>query len=374
MAELFSEDSKVSVLTVKPCYPNSSMYSQQYYVDYRYEIFQVSTFFKKYSSNLFLRLIFYLDIFIRLSIKSIILSKEKDLIIVTSPPIFVGLVGVVLRCIFRKKVFLDLRDLWPKTLEGIGRMNHKAILKIAYFFEKIIYFSLNHIVINSMGFYGYLISKGVDSKKISYVPNSLSRKELIETRNYMKLDYDVNRILIVYIGNIGLAQDLTKFLELAIRYQSHKSIHFKIIGHGIKKQELMKLIQNYELKNISVLKPCSREEANYTLRRADISFVGLNHNPIFEEVLPGKVIDYLGNGIPVLADTAGVSADIISKAKAGLVIRDIDVLTDPIIDSFIFNIHQRKAYSLNAYNYARKFFNWEINFKVLKESIENYDR
>ncbi|MEY8498737.1 glycosyltransferase family 4 protein [Enterococcus avium] len=370
MAELFSKENKVSVLTVKPCYPNSVMYKKHSYKTNQYEVFQVTTFFKRYSSNLFFRLLFYLDVFIRLIIKAIILSKDKDIIIVTSPPIFVGLVGIFLKYIHRKKVVLDLRDLWPKTLEGIGRLNYKVILRIAYFFEKKMYCSLDYILINSMGFYDYLISKGVDTNKISYVPNSLTINELIDSRNNLELNIKNDEILIVYIGNIGLAQDLTKFLELAIRYRFYSNIQFKVIGHGLRKQELLNFIKRNHMKNVSVLKPCSRKEANSVLKQSTISFIGLNHNPVFEDVLPGKLIDSLGNGIPILADTSGISAEIVSKAKAGLVIREIDVLMDPIIDSFIFDAHKRRLYSLNAYNYAKKFFNWQINFEILKKGIK----
>lgn len=109
--------------------------------------------------------------------------------------------------------------------------NKKWILKIAYKLENSIYHAADQIIINSKGFFSYIVSKGIEPKLISFIPNSLTEEEL----SIVPKENNSDNLTIIYTGNIGLAQDITKLISVAEYLQDYKNITFKIIGYGYKK-------------------------------------------------------------------------------------------------------------------------------------------
>lgn len=83
---------------------------------------------RKYSRSVLNRLIYYLEVAFRMLLFVMRKRRGYDLVFVTSPPIFVGIVGVVAKWRFKSKLLLDIRDLWPESLKGVGVFNYKPII------------------------------------------------------------------------------------------------------------------------------------------------------------------------------------------------------------------------------------------------------
>ena len=67
-------------------------------------------------------------------------SRNKyDIIIVSSPPLFVAITAYILSLVKRVPFIFEIRDLWPESAIDTGILQNKLIIKFAYFFESYIY-------------------------------------------------------------------------------------------------------------------------------------------------------------------------------------------------------------------------------------------
>src|SRR5690242_7119759 len=63
-------------------------------------------------------------------------TKGKfDVLIVTSPPLFIGLSGFIVSLFKRIPFVFEVRDLWPESAIDTGVLKNKLIIKLAYWFE-----------------------------------------------------------------------------------------------------------------------------------------------------------------------------------------------------------------------------------------------
>lgn len=369
--ELTGMGYEVTVLTSDPSYPNRNLYKDSQFWDeeevHTEDIVRVKPRTKKYTRNIVNRLLLYIEVAIRLMLAIVGLHKRYDYIFVSTPPIFVGIAGLFAKWKLRAKLILDVRDLWPESLLGVGVFNHHWILKAAYKLEAYLYRSADHIIINSKGFLSYLLEKGREERTISFMPNSLTEQEL-----QMNVEPVENgRINVIYTGNIGLAQDILKLIDVAQLLQPYTHIHFTIIGYGYRKADVQTIIKEKNLSNITIMRPTSRRNTLKQVASAHIAYVSLVEKDVFDTVLPGKVIDYMCMKKPIIGDVSGYAQRVLEEAGCGLVAKErtADEISRLILE-LAENQSLRKQLGDNGYRYAFQSWRWKENIKVLVKAME----
>ena len=99
--------------------------------------------------------------------------KKPDIMIASSPHFFVGWAGVLLHWLRRFPFILDVRDIWPESIQAVGAKIPGPIIFILEIMEKIMYNSAKHIVAVGDGYKQRLVEKGVAENKISVVMNGV---------------------------------------------------------------------------------------------------------------------------------------------------------------------------------------------------------
>ncbi|MFT0602936.1 glycosyltransferase family 4 protein [Bacillus cereus] len=371
--ELNERGYDVKILTSDPSYPNRNLYKDSsYWYDENIEkdIVRIHPKTRKYTRNLFRRLILYIEVAFRL-ILAICKDKEKyDYIFVSTPSIFIPVAGMFAKRKMKAKLIVDVRDLWPDSLIGIGFFNKNWILKFAYKLEYKIYHAADNIIINSKGFYSYISSTGIAPNRISFMPNSLTEKELstVPKKNIS------DQLTVIYTGNIGLAQDIEKLILIAEHLKEYKNISFKIIGYGYQKKELGESIEAKQLPNMQLIEPKNREDTLAEIVDADIAYVSLVEKDVFKKVLPGKVMDYMSMRKPIVADVAGYAKEVIEDAQCGFVTEDRTVAE---LSDYIIKLAQdkqlRNRLGENGYQYAFRTLRWKTNIETLLKILEERD-
>ncbi|AFH86646.1 glycosyl transferases group 1 family protein [Bacillus anthracis] len=298
-------------------------------------------------------------------------DKEKyDYIFVSTPSIFIPVAGMFAKRKMKAKLIVDVRDLWPESLIGIGFFNKNWILKFAYKLEYKIYHAADNIIINSKGFYSYISSTGIAPNRISFMPNSLTEKELstVPKKNIS------DQLTVIYTGNIGLAQDIEKLILIAEHLKEYKNISFKIIGYGYQKKELGESIEAKQLPNMQLIEPKNREDTLAEIVDADIAYVSLVEKDVFKKVLPRKVMDYMSMRKPIVADVAGYAKEVIEDAQCGFVTEDRTVAE---LSDYIIKLAQdkqlRNRLGENGYQYAFRTLRWKTNIETLLKILEERD-
>ena len=370
--ELESLGHEVTILTMEPAYPNRNLYRDSRYWEQDnppHQVIRLKMRTRKYSHNLYNRLLLYTEMmykFIRTVRK---LRPQYDYILASTPAIFVGMAGVVAKKRLNCPLILDVRDLWPDSLLGTGVFNHKPIIALAGWIEKKIYRASKHIIVNSEGFKPHIISKGVEAEKISFMPNSLNNKEMMS--NWF-LAEDKKTMTVVYTGNVGLAQDLDIFLKAAELLKHRPDVSFKIMGYGYRYNELKDRVKQVKMDNLEIIDASNKKDALEVVNQADIAFVSLVPQRVFDKVLPGKIVDYMSMGKPIIGAVSGYSAELIRQANCGLVCeeRDPHVIV-ALIERLLNSKELRTSLGNSGYEYALQHFQWEQNISILDQILEN---
>lgn len=363
--QLKKKNFDVTIFTSEPSYPNKKIYENGDFWDEetlnndKDNIVRIRIGTRKYSNNIMNRLFYYLEITLKFIFLILMDKKRYDYIFVTSPPIFTGFVGLIAKYRYKCKFILDIRDLWPESLKGVGVFNYPFILMIFGALEKLLYRKSDKIVINSLGFQEHIQNKGISKSKLLFIPNGAVIEELapIKRENSSKK--------IIYAGNLGLAQD-TEFINQLVPLLNEQGIKLTIIGYGVNKKQLINSIKEY--KNVTVINPMTKKQVFKIISEHDLGLVTLKDKEVFKTVLPGKIIDYLTCGVPIVGVIDGYAKEIVEKEQVGIashtnnpqqLLSSIKKLLD---DDLL-----RKEMSERGQNLILNNFNWETNIEKLVE-------
>lgn len=361
--------SDVHVLTSEPLYPTAELYTDAMFWDEptldAAHVTRIQPRDVRATTNLWKRLHLFIEQFF-LAVKEVRQDpKQYEYIYATTPSIFMGLVGVVAKHVKQAPLILDVRDLWPESLVGVGITKSRLLLRPLYWLEKWMYHQADQIVINSEGFRSYIEQKGIDASRIHYIPNSIEENEWLIKRRQVS-----EQVRVVYTGNIGLAQDVFLLLDVAERLMVDRNIEFHVVGYGYHKEKFEKLIAERKLTNIHFMNAMPRWDALKQLAKSDIAFATLVESTAFDTVTPGKIIDYMAMGCAIVGAVSGHAAKVIEASGAGVVSRDRS--RDEIVRQIRHlanNPEERALMGRSGVSYVQTHFDWEQNEERLFEAI-----
>jgi glycosyltransferase involved in cell wall biosynthesis len=127
------------------------------------------------------------------------------------------------------------------------------------------------------------------------------------------------KFVVLYGGNIGLAQGLDVFVEAARLLREHPDIHFVIVGSGVEKENLEGLVRDYGLTNFEFIGQQPKEQVLAYFSAADLLFAHLKEAPHRVGTVPEKILAYMACGRPVLmAAQEGAAVDVIREHGCGV--------------------------------------------------------
>lgn len=266
----------------------------------------------------------------------------------------------------------EVQDLWPEWSRTVNLGISNGVYSILDALQVGLYKKADRITTISKGFKGWLVDKGVDSEKISVIPNwadnkyyhPCSRDKSIGEKEGLAGYFNV-----MYLGNIGTAQALNVVLDAAKQLVDYHDIQFVFVGDGLEKKKLEDEARANGLNNVKFLGKKPYEIiANY-MAWADLLFLHLKKDPTLEITIPSKTYSYLASGRPILAGCEGDVAEIIKHSEAGIVIPPDDSaqLSKTVLDIYSMPRAVREEFGNNA----RKAFENYYDRKVLIRKYEN---
>ena len=248
------------------------------------------------------------------------LPIQTDIIIATSPQFFTAVSGYLLSLCKRTPWIMEVRDLWPDSVIGVGAVKKSWMLSFFYRLEKWLYRSANVIVPVTETFKKEIIKKGIEPAKIHVIKNG-SNLDLFSPREpnkYLKEKLLLtDRIVVSYIGTHGMAHGLEFIVSCAGELDRH-NISLLFIGDGARKREIVELSKKLNLKNVVFLDPVPKEQIPDYLSVTDVSLVPLIKAGIFTTVIPSKIFESAAMEIPILLGVDGEAKSLIEKYQAGL--------------------------------------------------------
>lgn len=359
----------VRVVTTVPSYPNARMYEDEKYwnedgITNSNDILRIPMRIDKQSKNLYSRIGYYLELAykVRHFIKTY--QKEFDAIYVTSPNIFLPWATFFFQKQHKSVAkVLEIRDLWPDSVKDIEKLPVNTFWPILKFLEKKMYKKADKVVINNEGFREHIMDM-TPKKPVFFLPNAFSNDEVaFETTSS---DFQV-----IYTGNIGHAQSYDQLIEVAEMLEKEK-IKFNIIAYGANAPKFKTYIEDGNFRYIRVHGEKTREECLRLIRQHNIQLSLLKETDVFLNVLPGKVIDGIGCGVPVVTNLGGFTNALINDNKVGIAIEKGS--SSQIVDSIKLIKNDsplEEEFRSNAKKLLDEKFLWENNIKELSNFIED---
>ena len=93
---------------------------------------------------------------------------------------------------------------------------------------------------------------------------------------------------------------------------------FILLGNGARKAAVMARAEEMGLDNVIFIDSVPKAEVVRYWSLLDVSIIHLRRTKLFTSVIPSKLFECMGMGIPVLHGVTGESADIVEKEGVGL--------------------------------------------------------
>ncbi len=304
--------------------------------------------------------------------------KKYDIIIVTSPPLFVGITAYLLSKIKRVPFVFEVRDLWPESAIDTGVLSNKMLIKFAYWFEKFIYKRSKLINVLTPAFKTNLITlKNIPREKIIFIPNaadfSLAENvvEDFDIKKFRKEQRIDDKFVITYVGAHGVANHLIQLIDAA-ELLKDTNVLFQLIGSGMKKQELIEEVAKRNLKNIKFVDPVPKADVFKYILASEMGASVLKKVDTFKTIYSNKTFDYMSCKTPVLLAIDGVSRELVEKANCGFYVEpeNPNAIKEGVL-SAMKNQKKLEKLGQNGYDYAKTHFDRTFLAKKYLEQIEN---
>jgi glycosyltransferase involved in cell wall biosynthesis len=287
--------------------------------------------------------------------------KKIDVVVATSPQFFTAVAGWALSAVTRKPFVFELRDIWPASITAVGAMKRSFIIVWLEKVELFLYQRADMIIAVTNSFKDELVIRGVPVSKIEVVLNGvdLSQYSPADTKNSILAEgYDLEgKFVIGYIGTHGMAHALESVVLAAEILQEYKDIRFLFAGGGAAKPIVEKLVGSKKLLNVISLprQPKSRMPEVWSL--CDLSLISLKDTALFKKVIPSKIFESMGMGIPMVAPIPiGEASKIIESTKSGVIVEpeNPEKLANEIIKLFENN-KELKLLQMQSFQAAKLF-------------------
>lgn len=306
----------------------------------------------------------------------VLTNKDIEMVIIHSPTIFWSFILRRLKNRYNYKSYLILRDLFP---QWILDTNLISIFNPAYWYMKLkevqLYNLSNIIGVQSKSNLNYFKTKSYLNKnkiEILYNWKIVGEKSKLNSDIRKQLNLG-NKVVFVFGGNLGFAQDIDNLLRLASSMKQYSNFHLLFIGEGTQFNKIKKWIDEYRMENsVSLLPAVSNIKYQSILKECDVGIISLRKD-FKTDNFPNKLLNYMEYKLPILAsiNPNNELSEFINEKQIGFVSDNGDdnqLLKN--VESLMRDRRQRERMGEQAFELLKERFDVKIAVKkILNESF-----
>lgn len=261
-----------------------------------------------------------------------LLLQTKCIIVYSDPPIM-PFIAALNKKLFKINFIFVSYDIFPDIPIATNHISEKSFIsklmkKNNDFMDK----NVSKIIALSNDMKDYILKtrKHASEDKISIIPNwsnlnkmpfsnEIQNSQLKELRAHFE-------IIILYSGNMGIAQDMNTILDVAKYMQNNEDVLFVLAGNGQKVNQIQAEINNLKLNNVKFYDYLEGQDYIDMLRVADAHVISLVEG-IAGMAVPSKTYSYMSVGRPLIAilpEHTDIATDI-KNYKLGCVVDTNDI-------------------------------------------------
>lgn len=299
--------------------------------------------------------------------------KEVDVVWATSPPLFQVMTAWIVSKFKRKPMLFEVRDLWLDFAKELGVVKNRWIIQFFKGMERFLYRKATWIMINSPGFKAH-IEPYCKGKPIICVPNGVISADFESAdlnREIFRKEHRLEgKFVILYSGNIGIANDIGTIMDSAKLLGKEKDVLFVFVGGGLKIDAYKQQVIREGLQNVIFLGSFPKRKMADVIAAADVCLATLKNIPLFNTTYPNKVFDYMAGRKPTILAIEGVIKTVIQEAQGGICVLPGDAmgLADAVLH-YKRNPELIVAHGENARRYVGQHFERKVIAKQLETHL-----
>ena len=278
---------------------------------------------------------------------------KPDVVVATSPQIFCGYVGVWYKRFRRVPLVIEIRDIWPESMEAVGAKIPRLAYKALEMVERAMYRAADRIVTVGEGYKARLLEKGIKAEKMSIIMNGtdLAVYQPRPPNHELLKKYGLDgKFVVSYIGTVGMACGLEVVLDAAEMIgrgevesgrngdsrvevergrdgdnvsrveveKGRRDVIFVIVGDGAHRQNLEEEAKRRGLDNVVFTGRQPKSSMPDWIASSDASLVHLKASGLFTTVMPSKIFESAGCKRPIIMGVDGYAKKLVLDAEAGL--------------------------------------------------------
>ncbi len=231
--------------------------------------------------------------------------RRHDVVLLTSAPPFLPIVGYLAHLFFKLSYVCLIYDIYPDIAIALGVIpkNH-WLARFWQAINKKIWQKARGIVVLSPAMKQRVVAACPEvADKVSVIhswgdPNLIV--PIVKKDNWFAKKYNlVNKFTVLYSGNMGRCHDMDTILAAAKQLQD-EPIQFVCIGGGAKHESVIQAVNQLGLNNFLFLPYQDKEVLPYSLTACDLSLVSVEAG-MESLVAPSKLYPALATGRPIAA-------------------------------------------------------------------------
>jgi len=287
-------------------------------------------------------------------------KNDYDVILVTSPPLFIGITGYLLSRLKKIPFVFEVRDLWPESAIDTGILTNKILINFAYKMENMFYKKSKKINVLTPAYKTKLIKeKNIKEEKITIIPNGVDFAKIQSENTHFNINEFrlslgfQDKFVITYVGAHGIANYLMQIIKTAEKFKNSNVI-FQLIGDGMEKEMLINESKKRELPNIIFRNSVSKKEVFKYILSSDVGISVLKKNETFKTIYSNKTFDYMSCKIPILMVIDGISRSLVQKVGCGIYAEpeNIDSIVTAVELFLLKNSKELKTMGQLGYDYV----------------------
>ncbi|MFQ4140820.1 glycosyltransferase family 4 protein [Chlorogloeopsis sp. ULAP02] len=297
-------------------------------------------------------------------------SRDCNLLLLTTAPPFLPIVGYLAHILFRRPYVCILYDLYPDiaiALNVISR-NH-WLARLWQKINKLVWQKSQALVVLSPAMKQRVTAICPQVADKVFVIHSWGDPDVIvpiaKQENWFAWKYDlVNKFTVVYSGNMGRCHDMDTILETA-KILKDEPIKFVFVGGGAKREELSNRAHQLGLSNFVFIPYQDKNVLPYSLTAGDLSLVSVDAG-MESLVAPSKLYPMLATARPVAVICSQYSylTQLIAEANCGATFENRDSYG---LANFIRLLSQDKELAKRMGKAGRKYMRSHFTPQIISQ-------
>jgi len=246
--------------------------------------------------------------------------RSQDVVVTVSPPVQLVVAGALLARMWSSRQVLVVQDLPVEAGRAVGMLRSGWMVSAGRALERVAYRSADRVVVLNERFRNYLLSLGVDERRLHVITNWAELDEYVTgdigLSQRQRLGVTDGEFLLLHTGNMGEKQGLS---QLVTGLTNSRWFRLTLVGDGSQRQLIQTAAESAGFQSLTFL-PIQPRSTFISLLAASDALLLCQRSGVVDSVAPSKLLAYMAAGRPVIAavNEDSIAADLVRQSGCGI--------------------------------------------------------